>query len=276
MVKNNATLFVTANGARLTPDMPRRSLICELHLSEENSSDRKFKRVLNNSVIRTMRPQILAACWALVRHWDELGRPVASRSRHDFHEWAQTIGGIVEAAGFGCVLATPNTTVVFDEETDGMGTLMQAMKLGVRQAVTPDVLYQLCRTNEVFTWLVGLHEGDMDKSKLSSMGSVLKHWDDRACGDRRFHIKDKGHKRKYWVEMDSTQQHGQHGQHGLVAPLYKSPISSLKVWDHADHADHATAPPPRFTRAGARIASVHAALMAPKTGKNGPKRGTVR
>jgi Bifunctional DNA primase/polymerase, N-terminal/Primase C terminal 1 (PriCT-1) len=195
---NDVTVAGTANGATLTPDMRRRSLVCELHLSVERAEDRQFKRPLNVAVLKEMRPQILASCWALVRHWEAQGRPRPSRSHSAFPEWAATIAGVVENAGFGCPLATPETMFAPDEDGDNMRLLVAAMKTG-KQYNTAE-LYALCRTNQIFTSLVGLHQGLMDRSQLTTMGRLLARYHNRIVGERRFMLGGVGHKRTFTAE----------------------------------------------------------------------------
>jgi hypothetical protein len=111
---NNAYIFVTGNGMTVTADWRRRSLFIELHLSAERAADRVFKRPLSVPELLKMRPDILAACWSLVKYWDAMGCPQPSRSNSTFPAWARTIGGIVENAGFVCPLDTATSAVIAD------------------------------------------------------------------------------------------------------------------------------------------------------------------
>ncbi|HEV2484118.1 MAG TPA: bifunctional DNA primase/polymerase [Terracidiphilus sp.] len=239
-MENNIIVFGTGNGSTMTPDMRRRSLVCELHLSVERAEDRQYKRVLNVAVLKKMRPEILASCWALVRSWDEQGRPQPSRSHSAFPEWAATIGGIVEHAGFGCALATPETMFAPDEDGDNMRSLVAAMKSGRRYNAAE--LYALCRANQIFTNLVGLHENAMDKSQLSAMGRLLTRYHNRLVGASRFLIEGVGHRRRFYTEKGSRDQHGRMVEHGVSPELLKTPVFDSKGKHHADHADHATTP----------------------------------
>lgn len=76
---NIATVFVTANGCTVSPDMRRRSLVIELHLQAERAEDRQFRRPLDLPTLLALRPRILAACGSLVRHWHMQGQPSPSR-----------------------------------------------------------------------------------------------------------------------------------------------------------------------------------------------------
>lgn len=103
--ENTVNVFVTANGLTITPDTRRRCLFIELRMTTDCAEQRSFRRPLHDTVLKELRPAVLGALWALVRHWDSQGRPAASREHPSFPVWAKTIGGIVEAAGLGDCLA---------------------------------------------------------------------------------------------------------------------------------------------------------------------------
>jgi len=71
---NLATVFVTANGCTVDPDMRRRSLFVELHLDTERAEDRHFRRPIDLPTLLALRPKILAACWSFIRHWRRRAR----------------------------------------------------------------------------------------------------------------------------------------------------------------------------------------------------------
>jgi hypothetical protein len=197
--ENNVTVFVTANGLTISPDARRRSLFTELHLSEERAEDRIFRRPLSVPALRSMRCEILAACWSLVKNWDEKGRPKPSRSHSAFPVWADIIGGIVEAAGFACPLDTATSAVVADEDGDNMRTLATSMTPGKKYSSAE--LAELCRKVGVFTTCVGNSESEMLRSHRSSFGRMLARYNKRLVGSLRFVSEGKGHQRRYVVEV---------------------------------------------------------------------------
>jgi hypothetical protein len=246
---NNATVFVTANGAVLTPDMRRRSLICELHLAEERAEDRVYKRPLNDAVIKSMRPRLLAACWALVRHWDEMGRPQPSRSHSAFPEWARAIGGVVEDAGFGCPLDTPDAAIVADEDGDAMRQLVTIMTPEYKY--TAAELYAMCRRQQIFTTLVGLRDGDMGRSELSMMGYLLARYHNRRVGAGRFVITGKAHAKRFSMEQDGD-LHGCTVEHGLPPRATKNDdfrpidINTVQTMQTMQTTDEGAAPGSKY------------------------------
>jgi hypothetical protein len=244
--ENNATVFVTGNGATCTPDMRRRALQCELHLSEERAEDKVFKRPLNVNVLRVMRSQHLAACWSLVRHWDELKRPGPSRSHSAFSEWAEIIGGIVEAAGFGCALSTPESSIVVDEDGEAMRELVDAMSAqpGTRYAARD--IFTMCRAREVFLQFVGGLNSIMSNAELSKMGKILGRYNSRMVGNWRFVIEGKGHQKRFFVEaVAPLDKHGDTVEHGVPPKKQKMTFSTLRGKTVLDRATVLPPPPPR-------------------------------
>lgn len=195
--QNSATVFITANGLSVSPDWRRRSLFVELHLSVERAEDRVFRRPLSVSVLRELRPQILAACWSLVKHWDARGRPGPSKSHSAFPAWAGTIGGVVEAAGFGCPFETARIAIVSDEDGENMRQLAAAMNPGV--AYTAGEIVSLCRKINAFDGLIGSSDSDFGRPQRSSFGRLLSRYDNRRVGDSTFFITGSGHGKRFSV-----------------------------------------------------------------------------
>jgi len=123
--ENLVTVFVTGNGCTMSPDMRRRSLFVELFMENARAEDRDFRRILDDRELIAMRPKMLAALWALVREWDVAGRPKATRPHSSFPRWADTIGGIVEFAGYGCPLESPEIENAADIDGTDMRELVK-------------------------------------------------------------------------------------------------------------------------------------------------------
>lgn len=194
---NLATVFVTSNGCTVSPDMRRRSLFIELHLEEERAEDRKFRRNLSYAVLLSLRPRILAACWSLVKNWHACGQPLPRRSNSTFDDWSNVIGGIVQAAGYGCCLETASVAEIADEDGDAMRTLVKAMEPGKRY--TFGELTSLCRKNGCFENLVGGPGDLMTKSNQVTLGRLLGRYDHRVVGTNHFIIEGKKTHRKYCI-----------------------------------------------------------------------------
>ena len=196
--QNIATVFVTANGCTVSPDMRRRSLVIELHLEVERAEDRHFRRPLDLPTLLELRPNILAACWSLVRHWHTQGQPSPSRSHSAFPTWAKIIGGIIEAAGFACPLNTADVAVAADEDGEDMRRLVEVIQPGAPYTFAEIV--DLCRANECFDGLVGVPGEDIKNASRVMLARLLGRYDRRLVKDSRFVIEGKGHKRRFHVE----------------------------------------------------------------------------
>ena len=152
-------MFVTGNGLTVSADMRRRSLFGELHLEEERAEDRKFERTLDFATLLELRPTLLAALWALVRSWDMLGRPEPSRAHSAFPGWAKVVGGVVEAAGFGCPFETAHVTAMADPVAEDMRSLASAMAAKATGLTFPE-LVELAREHGLFeTFIGGVEDG---------------------------------------------------------------------------------------------------------------------
>ncbi|MBI5685538.1 MAG: hypothetical protein HZC54_10685 [Verrucomicrobia bacterium] len=194
---NLATVFITGNGLTVSPDMRRRSLFIELHLEAERAEDRQFKRVLDVPALLAMRANILAALWAMVRHWDNAGRPAPSRGHSAFPTWANIVGGIVKAAGYGCPLATANIAATADQDGDDMRRLTAAMEAGKHWSFGE--LVGMARREGCFESIIG-GEGDLERADRARLGRLLARYEGRLVGKRRFLAEHKGRDRRYRVE----------------------------------------------------------------------------
>lgn len=195
--ENLATVVITGNGLTVSPDMRRRSLFVELHLEVERAEDKKFKRPLDMPTLLAMRPRILAALWALVQAWDKVGRPQPSRSHSAFVSWANVIGGIVEAAGFCCPLATATVAVAADPDGDDMRRLVTAMENERKYAFGE--LVALAKSLDCFTSILG--DNELDRRDKRRLAGLFQRYDRRLVAGKRFVFDGKGHARRYGVRL---------------------------------------------------------------------------
>ncbi|WP_324832991.1 hypothetical protein [Alloacidobacterium sp.] len=178
----------------ISPDLARRSLVIELHQSWEHPGDRVYKKQLDAVILHKRRAELLAAHWALVRHWDQKLFPGPSRVNSAFPEWSDIIGGIVESAGFGCPLDPLEGTIVVDEDGAEMSELVREMQVDLEYTYTQ--LVTKCRDLDLFPQLTG--DGSMEQSpaQRTSFGRLLARYDRRVLGERRFVIKGNPNSRK--------------------------------------------------------------------------------
>lgn len=215
---NIATVFVTANGCTVSPDMRRRSLFVELHLAEERAEDRQYKRPLDLPALLAMRPSVLGACWSLVRHWDTQGRPAPSRPYSTFPTYAKIVGGIVEAAGFKYPFEIAAVAVAADEDGEGMRRLVGAMDSG--KAYTFAEIVELCQQNVCFEGLVGSDKDEVKHSSRMILARLLGRYNDRLVAYSRFIVEGKGHTRRFKTEPAIPDAHS-HTPHTLSDAIAK-------------------------------------------------------
>jgi len=210
--ENHVTVFITGNGCTVSPDIRRRALFVELFMEQERAEDRKFKRILDDSALLVMRSDILAALWAFVREWDLAGRPKPSRAHSSFPRWAEIIAGIVEFAGYGCPLESPEIQSAADVDGADMRELVKLFAGG--QPKNFDEVVCTAREHGLFERLIGT-DHDLKPGEKSRFGKLLKRYDQRIFdGPSRFVVDGKGHTRMFRVVHEQS-EHGQHCQHGV-------------------------------------------------------------
>jgi hypothetical protein len=123
--QKSCLVYVTGNGAKVSPDMRRRSMFVDLFVEEVRTETRHIHRRIDEEDIIEGRAEILSCLWSIVRHWDKQGRPKGSVDHGTFGKWGHVVGGMVEAAG----LASPLTQAVanYDEGLQGMEQLIAAV-----------------------------------------------------------------------------------------------------------------------------------------------------
>lgn len=195
-----ATILITGNGLIISPDMRRRSLIVELFMHELRAEDRCFARRLDAPALIELRPRLLAACWALVRAWNDAGRPASSRMNSSFPRWCDTIAGIVEHAGYACPTAPAEIDGMGDTDTRDIGRLANELVIGTRYSFSE--LAELCAGHglfERFTTDMDF-EGGLSRKAKAAFPRVLRKYDQRTIAPRlKFFVEGEGHSRRYFV-----------------------------------------------------------------------------
>lgn len=235
-----ATVLVTGNGLTVTPDLRRRALFVELFLQELRAEDRTFKQRLTGPAIAARRPAILCALWGIVRAWDEAGRPSSSRCNSSFPEWCESVGGIVEFAGWGCPTMPAEIEGMGDTDTADFQKLAGMMASGTRYSF-PEIVTMAVDAGlfERVTSDKSNNGEELSKSARSKLSKLLGRFDRRRVTSQAvFKIEGQGKTRKYAVVG-----HGGNGGHG-VSPVLEKCLFPIGLEDHADHADHARKAPP--------------------------------
>jgi hypothetical protein len=195
---NNAVWFVTANNATLGDDIARRTVYVRIDRNVEMpylQTGFKYPRLLEH--VRANRDSYIRDALVLVRHWIKEGRPAGDGpSMGKFESWRDTLGGILQAAGFNGFLQ--NHGVLYshvDSFRQDWGSFLgeiflafgsqpfTARELGDRlivgeilRAAAPDAVRELLN-------------GDHDPSM--KLGHLLKKYRDRVFGDYRLTLGSK-------------------------------------------------------------------------------------
>lgn len=103
-------VLITGNNLGLSEDLEERFLICDLFLQDMDPRARKIERRMDEGWLAQpeVRGTILSTLWALVRAWDQAGRPLSKSTIPGFETWSEVYGGIVEHAQMGSPLVRPD------------------------------------------------------------------------------------------------------------------------------------------------------------------------
>jgi len=192
-----AVVLITGNQLTVSPDQRRRSLFVELFSEQLRAEDRVFKRNLDQSELLRLQPKILSSLWALIRSWDDSGRPEGSISHASFNRWARVFGGILEHAGYANPCQRPEMDASGDRDTADMEKLCSLLHLGWA--------YEFSRLVEIILE-AGLFEratserddNDLTRKGKAIMAKILARFDRKIINAiSRFVIEGSGHNRRY-------------------------------------------------------------------------------
>ncbi len=123
---NDLLWVLTMNDTRVSPDLVSRGVPIRLAY-EGMTEDRKFFGPDPIRYAREYRLEILGELAGMVVKWNQKGRPTGRRS-HRCHEWAGTIGGILEVAGFPEFLENAaEAAASFNANLDALAALAEAV-----------------------------------------------------------------------------------------------------------------------------------------------------
>jgi hypothetical protein len=198
--RKNSVVFITGNDCTLSKDMARRTLISELYLAG-NPGDRKIENHLDENRLRELRPEILAALFALVREWASAGKPAPTKINPNFVVWSQTIGGIVEHAGFGAIAGSTTNEPAADPREVDMFKLTECLhQRHQTEAVMFNELVSLMSEHGLFSDILKSGEA-LTKQENTTLGRFLSAQHERAfTNGLRFVTLGQGHARRFAVQ----------------------------------------------------------------------------
>ena len=119
---NIMQVFLTANGATFNRDLQRR--LFDIQLRREEFTEEEYEKEIDESYLKRadIRGLYLAAYWALVRNWRDLGCPREKKTRPSFREWFAIVGGIIHNAGLRWPVDKPDasTTAPFRQALESV------------------------------------------------------------------------------------------------------------------------------------------------------------
>ena len=235
--ENNSLIFITGNNVNAGTDIQHRCLFSDLHVEEADPQS----RVIDGPIISDAwladpvnRRAILSALWAIVRHWDYAGRPLAQgRTKQGFDTWGKIIGGMVEFAMFGDMLEPPVLENAGDSESEDILTLVRELYAKRATDYTFQEIIHTCWDHGLLPyamhgreemWPLRPEQGApavmtqrLDSKSNSRLGTILKrHSSERGsvhefCDEHgkmikvRFYSKNGGrHKRFFLALLDPT------------------------------------------------------------------------
>ena len=213
-----ATILITGNGLTFTPDLRRR---------------------ITPATISAMRPRILSALWGIVTAWNLAGRPQSSRMNASFPEWCETIGGMVEFAGWGCPTAPAQIEGMGDTDTADFAALAEALEPGKRYEFKE--LSSLIEELGLFERITNERDkdGGISVKAIKLLSSIFGRFVDRRVTQSGYFTRiEKGHKRRYLIRSE----HDKHDKHD-TSPDIENTLFPREQEQRAYRADRANKDP---------------------------------
>jgi len=191
-VEKQCLVFISGNHARVSPDMRRRSIILDLEVVEACSEDRQIQKPMGEPEIIFRRPEILAALWAVIRYWNEEGRPEGSERHGSFAKWGHLFGGILEAIGLPNPVTRP-AKQADDTLRDMQQLVVEALESAIDESegrtFTAQELMEFSRERGFFEWVLAEdspEREDLKRRERSSFGKICSRFDGSKFGTIEF------------------------------------------------------------------------------------------
>jgi hypothetical protein len=188
--KFEGLLMVTGNDLESNEDAARRFLLVDL-FAEDDPAERVIREPMTDDLMESARwrGEALAVLCALVRNWDDAGRPTGPTIDRTFPDFTGVLGGIVTAAGFADPIKPPAKEESLTPDQADFGALLRELLRemeGERQAervCTLEDLARLARAHDLFGGMIGTEE----------QGKKLVIKEDGVKGDERAMVQDLGY-----------------------------------------------------------------------------------
>ncbi|UTU07898.1 PE-PGRS family protein [Caulobacter phage C1] len=145
-VANRFNWVATGNNPDIKPEMGRRVVTIRLNLKEEEINTRVFKGHPDlHGWLKENRSQIIGAILTLIQHWmvNTAKKPFKTRKLASFEDWAEKVGGVLEAAGIDGFLDNRKAAETDIDEAATRALVRDWFKKYADKAVTPNDLFNL-------------------------------------------------------------------------------------------------------------------------------------
>lgn len=185
---NDALWLATGNNVSLDDDMPRRIIPIRLDAGVERPEDRTgFRHPDLLRWIRAHRPELVAACLALVETWKAAGCPAGSARLGSYESWAATVGGVLEVAGvLGFLEGREHLYEISNPEPEEWGNVLEAVHTahgGVPVPAKAFLAAMMATGSHIDLW-----EGRKPLAQLQRVGRALLSHRDRVFAGRRLRV----------------------------------------------------------------------------------------
>jgi len=194
-VEKQCMVLITGNHARVSPDMRRRSLIVDLEMIEACAEERVLENPMGEPEILAMRPKLLAALWAIIREWNQSGRPEGKVRHSSFQKWGHLFGGIAECLGIPNPVSAP-AKAADDTLRDFTAMVNEAIGEAFNDTgrhFTAADLMEYARERGLFSWVLDPEPDDsardhasIKRKERSSFGKICSRFDGSRFGDIEF------------------------------------------------------------------------------------------
>ena len=182
---------------------------------------------------------MVSALWGIVTAWDKAGRPTASRMNNGFPEWCETIGGMVECAGWKSPVAPAQIEGMGDTDTTDFAALAAALEPGRRYEFKE--LSAIIEDSELFEHITTDRDkdGGISQKGKKLLSAVFGRFNERrVTASGVFKKTGRGHQRRYFINLE----HDQHDKHDVSVNI-KNTIFPTGLNHRADRADHVSTHP---------------------------------
>lgn len=212
VLPNEAEYSLSANlGASWSLDLDGRAVLIRLHYAGEDVNRREFRHPNILDYTRKNRGRILGAVDALVRRWNDRGRPPGPTTHASFPRWAEVVGGVMATAGLGdpCIRPAELQGVTGDPETEDMRRLfLSGHEQYDNTFIGKKQLYELVQANE--EGIFGFLELNTRAGKTSLGKKLLKYRDRELSGvTLKINNSDKHRLRYAFVTKETTTEYQQ-------------------------------------------------------------------